>query len=297
MRYLFQILVFSFLFNSTALANPTSEKMWVQVTANKELYVEYYAPEENKPTIVLLHGLTYTTLQWTKLIKELTAKGYGVVCYDMEGMGQSLLKYAPIQAIIPHTSQVEDLNSLLRKLKIKKPYHIAGLSYGGGIAFAYAIKYPQNVANLILMSPYTKPVENLNNIIKAQVAAARLANPFNPFTDDQMYEFFFRQFVYSVYPVTEPIVLENPYKLEAVFRLAQGIGTYVPEKHAAELSVPTHLMIAENDQYFPKAEFENFWSLLPAKAKKNLFYVKNSEHKIPEAEPKQAADMIQNIVE
>lgn len=280
----------------TALASPV-EISWVPVSSTKELYTEYYPPQEGKPTVVLLHGLTYTTLQWRKFVKELTAIGYGVVCYDMEGMGQTLLKYAPIKSIIPITTHVPDLQVLLRKLKIKKPYNIIGLSYGGGVAVAFAVKYPKLVGNLILMAPYTKPIEKVDSYIKMQVNATRLMNPFNPYTDDQIYEFYFRQFVYQTYPQQEPIVLENPYKLEAVFRLSEGTPAFIPENHAAEVTVPTSLLIPDKDQYFTSAEYEQFWSLFPPASKKNLFYVKNSEHKIPEAQPAQAAKLIQQILE
>ncbi len=281
---------------STAVATSV-DAQWVSVSPTKELYVEYYAPEVGKPTVVLLHGLTYTTLQWRKFIKELTDLGYGVVCYDMEGMGQTLLKYAPIKAIIPITNHIKDLHVLLKELGIKKPYNILGLSYGGGVAVAYALKYPKFVKNLILMAPYTKPIAKVDEFIKMQVNATRLMNPFNPFTDDEVYEYYFRQFVYMTYPKQEPIVLENKYKLEAVFRLSQGTGAFIPQEHVAELQVPASLLIPENDQYFPAKDYLEFWSLFPASSQKNLVYVKGSEHKIPESQPAQAAKIVQKIIE
>lgn len=280
----------------SAVAAPVEVK-WVPVSSTKELYTEYYAPQEGKPTVVLLHGLTYTTLQWRKFITELTALGIGVVCYDMEGMGQTLLKYAPIKSIIPITNQITDLHILLKNLKLKKPYNIIGLSYGGGVAVGYAVKYPKNVGNLILMAPYTKPIKKVDDFIKMQVNATRVANPFNPYSDEQVYEFYFRQFVYATYPKQEPIVLENQYKLEAVFRLSQGTGAFIPADHVAELKVPTSLLIPDRDQYFTSAEYETFWELFPKAVKKNLIYVKNSEHKIPEAQPAQAAQIVQKILE
>lgn len=293
----FAILIsLSVLFGQAVFA-ASVQKMWVQINPSKELYVEYYAPAEKMPTIVLLHGLTYTTHQWSKFVTELTQLGYGVVCYDMEGMGETLRKYAPVLATIPITSQINDLHVLLTKLKLKKPYNLLGLSYGGGVAFGYAIKHPKLVANLILFAPYTKPLKKVDDYIKMQVAATRAMNPLNPYTDQQLYKFFFRQFVYQTYPLQEPIVLENPYKLEAVYNMSYGVDAFIPEDHAAELAVPAHLFIADRDQYFPRAEYEHFWSLFPKKTKKNLFTVKDSEHKIPEAQPEQAAKLVNKIFE
>lgn len=291
------------IFVGTASYAASSEKLspvevqWVAVDSSTELYVEYHPPQENKETVVLLHGLTYTTRQWKSFITELRKQGLGVVTYDMRGMGQSLLRYAPVKSIIPITNQADDLKALLQKMKLKKPYNLIGLSYGGGVGFNFAVKFPKLVKNLILMAPYTKPLEKVDNYIKSQVAATRLMNPLNPFTNDEVYEFYFRQFVYATYPMQEPIVLENRYKLEAVFRLSQGTAAFVPILNTAKLKVPTHLMIAEKDQYFPVSEFEEFWNLFPEEAKASLIYVKNSEHKIPEAQPAQAAMYVQEILE
>lgn len=288
--------LFLFLLKISALA-ATPEKMWVPVSPTKELYVEYYAPQEGQPTVVLLHGLTYTTRQWDKFVNELTKRGFGVVCYDMEGMGQTLLKYAPIRSALPMTGQIDDLHVLLKKMKIQKPYNLLGLSYGGGVAFGYAVKHPKNVGNLILMAPFMKPLKKVDDYIQAQVAATRLMNPFNPYTDKQVEEFYFRQFVYQTYPLQEPIVLENPYKLEAVFRMSYGVTTFIPEDNTHKLKVPAHLIVADKDQYFPLAEYEHFWSLFPEEAQANFIVIKNSEHKIPEAQPAQAAKVVQQILE
>lgn len=297
MNWFFTLLLLAGLNVASPVIAAPVDVQWVSVSASKELYTEYYAPQEGMPTVVLLHGLTYTTLQWRNFVKELTLLGFGVVCYDMEGMGQTLLKYAPIKAIIPITTHVKDLHVLLKKLKIPKPYNILGLSYGGGVAIAYGLKYPSFVNHLILMAPYTKPIEKVDQYIKNQVAATRLMNPFNPYTDDEVYEFYFRQFVYMTYPQQEPIVLENPYKLEAVFRLSQGTGAFVPSEHVANLKVPASLLIPEKDQYFKPAEYMEFWNLFPVKSRANLFLVKGAEHKIPESQPALAAKIVQKILE
>lgn len=285
------------LLSQSVFAYSTPEKKWVPVSPTRELYVEYYAPDAGKPTVVLIHGLTYTTHQWAPFITELRAFGYGVVCYDMQGMGETLLKYAPIRATIPITNQIDDLYVMLKNMKLKPPFNVLGLSYGGGVAFGFAIKHPKLVSNLILMAPYTKPLKKVDDFLKLQVNATRVLNPFNPYTDDQVYEFFFKQFVYQTYPMQEPIVLENQYKLEAVYHMSFGLDAFIPEEHTAELKVPANLILADKDQYFERSEYDHFWSLFPAATKKNYFVVKDSEHKIPEAQPKQAALIVKKILE
>ncbi len=56
------------------------------------------------------------------------------------------------------------------------------------------------------------------------------------------------------------------------------------------------LVSAQKDQYIPKDVLENFWAAIPDKAKVERIEVKNSEHKIPEAQPKKAAEIVDKIV-
>lgn len=297
-----KIFLFSLLLSWNGLASPewnvlaSPDVKWVKVAEGKELYVEYYAPATGRPTLVLLHGLTYTTRQWKPLITELRKFGFGIVNYDMEGMGQTLLRYAPVRNIIPNTTHVQDLKVLLKSLNVTPPYNLLGLSYGAGVGFNFSIRFPELTGHVILMAPYIKPLKKIDDYIRTQVTNTRRLNPNNPYSDDEIYEFFFRHFVYSTYPRQEPIVLENPYKLEAVFRLSQGVAAFIPEEHTDELQTPMTLMIPEKDQYFPAKDYEDFWAQFPEKVKANLIYIKNSEHKIPESQPAQTAQYINEIL-
>jgi pimeloyl-ACP methyl ester carboxylesterase len=263
----------------------------------KEIYVEYLAPEKNKSTLVLLNGLTYTTVQWAFLVSELRKNGYGILRFDFNGMGMTELRNGVSMAPYMYTEQIEDVEALLSTLQIPKPYNLVGLSYGGGISAGYSFKYPQNINKLILMSPYTEPLAQQDVMIKQQVAMARVLNPLNPMTDDQVYDFYLHQLCYSFYPAAEPVVLENPIKLEGIFRLTQGIRKFRPVDET--LKFPPHsvfLFIAENDQYIPRNTLDNFWDAIPAESKVAKFIIKNSEHKIPEFQPVQAANLIHQII-
>ena len=64
------------------------------------------------------------------------------------------------------------------------------------------------------MAPYTQPLKGQDDWIKQQISVTRMQFPFNPYSDEQLYDYFLRQICFSTYPSLEPIVLENPYKLE-----------------------------------------------------------------------------------
>jgi pimeloyl-ACP methyl ester carboxylesterase len=275
----------------------SSYQGFVQVEPQRELYVDYVKAKSGQETVVLLNGLTYSTRQWEAMTQPLLARGIGVLRFDMFGQGETLLKYAPMTAAIPYQTQITDLKTLLTKLELQGPYNLVGLSYGGGIAAGYAAAYPTEVKNLILISPYTQPLQTQDQMIKAEVQATRLANPLNPATDDELYDFFLRQNVYTTYPACEPIVLENPFKLEATFRLVQGIRKFYPQYITRTIPAGTlHLMIARQDQYIPNSVLDAYWNATPKASRASRVYVNGSEHKIPEAVPLFAADWVARIV-
>lgn len=259
---------------------------FVPLPEKREVFVRWTKPQVGQPTVVLLNGLTYSTKQWAEFAAVLVAQGFGVLRYDMRGMGETLLKEAPILQIISYKQQVEDLKALLARLQIREPLNLVGLSYGGGIAMAYGAKYPNEVKNLILMAPFTAPVFEQDKWIKSQIWYTRQLQPLNPASDDDLYDYFLRQLVYTTYPSVEPIVLENPFKLEGVFRLVQGIRKWRSD-HAVSLlpKASVHLMIAGKDQYIQRKVMEDFWQSVPVDRRASLIVVNNSEHKIPEAVP------------
>lgn len=263
----------------------------------KELYVDYTAPQAGKETVVLLNGLTYTTVQWDQLTAELSKKGLGILRYDMDGMGKTLLRHGVRFEPYAYTDQVEDLYLLLKTVELKAPYNIAGLSYGGGIAAAFSYRYASSVKNAILMAPYTEALEQQDNYIKFQVAVARLYFPFNPATNDQIYDYYLRQICYTTYPLVEPIVLENPLKLEAVFRMTQGIRKFRAIEETDRFPAKTvHLVIAEKDEYIPREVLTKFWDKVPEAAKASFTVLKESKHKIPESKPLEASNIIEAII-
>jgi pimeloyl-ACP methyl ester carboxylesterase len=264
---------------------------FVTLPSGQDLYIDSVAPETpEKPIVVILNGLTYSTQNWDAFAGALRKGGFGIVRYDMRGMGQTLLKYAPILAPIEYHTQLEDLKALLQVLNIPKPYNLLGLSYGGGMALAYGQNYPEDIGKLIVMAPYTEALKSQDDAIKQEITATRLMYPFNPATDEQLYDYFLQQIVYTTYPSAEPSVLANPYILQAVFEMAVGVRHYNAKTLIQRLPAHSvHMMIAGNDQYIPRDVLTKFWSELPAGVGESVILVEDSEHKIPEAVPKFSA--------
>lgn len=281
----------------SAASGPAEVRKLVQIDANRSLFVHFTPGKVGAPTVVLLNGLTYSTEQWKKYAAELSSLGFSVLRYDMKGMGQTLVNDGYQFESIQIDDQVQDLADLLVTMKVKAPYHLVGLSYGGGIGMAFAARFPKLVKNLVLMAPYTEPLETQDQWIRSQIWYTRTVFPFNPASDDDLYEYFLKQIIYSTYPTAEPVVLENPYKLEAVFRMVQGIRKWTSDQAVPFLPAKSvHLLVAGQDQYIPRKVMTDFWSTVPETAKASYILINNAEHKIPEDVPVFAANWTALII-
>lgn len=288
------ILVFCALLSShAALANLDG---FVKLPSGNELYVNYLAAERGKPTVVLLNGLTYSTREWNIMSYDLSKEGLGVLRYDMYGQGETLRRSGMVFQAITHNEQANDLAELLNHLKIKK-VHLAGLSYGGGIAMSFASTYPDKTASVILLAPFTEAVKSQDEWVKKQIAVNRQLFPFNPATDDELYDFFLRNLIYTTYPAAEPSIMNQAFKLDAVYQLVRGIRKFKALDVADEIpNQSMHLVIAANDQYIERDIMNDFWKKFPAKKLVSKILVQYSEHKIPEAVPHFAAGWIREIM-
>lgn len=272
---------------------------FVSISADRAVYVDYRRPAPGKPLVVLLNGLTYQVSSWDTFVNNLYSidPGVGILRYDMMGQGKTLLKYAPITEPVPLADQVRDLGLLLDALQIYHPVHLVSLSYGGAVAIPFATQQPERVASVILMAPFVAPLTFLDSWIRLQIHNTRLMFPTNPATDDELYDYFLRLIVFSTYPAYEPVVVENPYKLEATYRLVQGSRKFLAKDYAHALPAGrVHLMVALQDQYIERPVHDRFWEHVPQHARASRLYIDGSEHKIPEAIPSFSAKWVHRII-
>ena len=296
MKTLFAAIAIAF-FATPALATPRTTGT-IEVQAGRSLYINWKHAAPGRPTLVLLNGLTYTTQAWDAFEKQLVARGYGVFRYDPTGMGKTLEMTGAVQKIIRIEDQARDLDLLTKAVGLTGKLDLVGLSYGGGLAIAFAGRYGDRIHSAFMMAPFTEPLAQQDQQIRAQIAWTRLTFPLNPASDAELYAYFLRQNVYYIYPLTEPSMNDSPLKPEAVFQMTQGIRTF--DMFAAARHFPPHtanLMLAGKDQYIPREYHERFWANLPAEVRGQRVVIENSEHKIPEAAPEAAAQWIDQVLQ
>ncbi|MGH3829356.1 MAG: alpha/beta fold hydrolase [Pseudonocardiaceae bacterium] len=101
------------------------------------------------PTVVLVHGFGADSLAsfYFTLAAPLAAKGIEVIAYDLRGHGRSSRPDTGYRL----SDFVADLAGLLDALNVSGPVHLVGNSYGGTVAFSYAVAHPERVASLFLI--------------------------------------------------------------------------------------------------------------------------------------------------
>lgn len=290
-------LILSISFSTQVFAATRKVSTYVPVSKALSLYVSHQAATPGQSTIVILNGLTHTTENWKTFLMHFNRNGHGIVQIDLAGQGKTLSKNGAVNSVIRHAEQAVYVSRVIQSLKINSRVVMLGLSYGGGVATYFAAKFPQLVSKLIILAPYTEPQPDQDKWIRDRIAATRIAFPYNPATDDELYDYFLKQLVYTVYPTAEPDLLTIPYKLEAVFRMAQGIRKLHTAKHSATLPPNSvHLVGGGSDQLVKPEVLDRFWSALPQATKASRLIIRNTDHDLIRLEPKLVAQWVERIL-
>lgn len=108
----------------------------------------YYEVHGTGEPVVLLHGafMTVSDDNWSVLINEL-AKTRKVIAVEMQGHGRT----GDINRDITYENLSDDVAALLDYLKIERA-DVVGYSLGGGVAMQTAIRHPEKVRKVVVLS-------------------------------------------------------------------------------------------------------------------------------------------------
>lgn len=206
------------------------------------LYYELHGPE-NAPVLVLNNGLIMNAAtSWVFQTKTLS-KHYRVLQYDCRGQGQSDHPTAPYSMDV----HANDLAALLETLGIEKA-HVAGISYGGEVAQAFALKYSAKTRSLILIDTVSEIGPELRLAIESWVDALQ---------GEDALSFFHVTVPWNFSPAwieQNTAILEKAkkrYKLldfPAVANLCEAFFKVDFTDQLSEIEIPTCIMVGELDR-------------------------------------------------
>ncbi len=127
-------------------------------------YYEKYG--DGSPPIVFISGYTSDHNLWKPFAEKLAEK-HEILVFDNQGIGKTEDKDEELTA----WKMAENVKALVDKLNLKKPI-LVGYAMGGNIALAYAILFPDELTQLVMLSSTAKwsseAVEYVKTLYDAQ---------------------------------------------------------------------------------------------------------------------------------
>jgi 3-oxoadipate enol-lactonase len=206
-----------------------------------KLYYELHG-DQDRPVLVLNNGVIMNAAtSWVFQTKTLV-KHYQVLQYDCRGQGQSDHPEGPYSMEI----HADDLAGLMDALGIDSA-HIAGISYGGEVGQAFALKYPTRTRSLILADTVSEVKSELMYIVNGWIDALKSRDPLAFFNATVPWNFS-PQFVRA-----NPALMADAKKryadldFPAVIRLCECFLNLDFTSRLSEIKSPTCIMVGEKD--------------------------------------------------
>lgn len=120
-----------------------------RVIEGTRIHYQDIPAEPGAETLILIHGFCSSLYSWRDCILPLFKAGYRVISIDLKGYGFS---EKPADGRYDVLDQANIIVGLMNALGIDKAT-LVGNSFGGAVSMAVALKYPERVNRLILISP------------------------------------------------------------------------------------------------------------------------------------------------
>ena len=149
-----------------------STSITMPLTLANGIEINYSLTGSGRETVVLINGLADDLTTWSAQLPALHAAGFRVLTFDNRGIGASSAPPGPYSA----EQMAEDTKALVEVLGIIR-FHLMGVSMGGMIAQAYALKYPGDLISLTLGCTYAAPGPFCSRMFRMWADAAVALGP------------------------------------------------------------------------------------------------------------------------
>lgn len=127
---------------------------FVEVDGVKLHYVEHGSPNDDVPTIVVVHGASSNTRDLKLGLADTLSADYRVVMFDRPGFGWSERPGGSVR--LDPAKQAALLSKAVEKLGIGR-HILVGHSWAGSLVLSYALAHTQGLDGVLALAPATHP--------------------------------------------------------------------------------------------------------------------------------------------
>lgn len=237
---------------------PEAPRYFVEALGVQTAY--YMMGQRNGRPVLLLHGMSTSGDSFREALYALAGDQW-LIAPDIPGFGYSD-NTSPYT--VPHL--VEWLAAFVEVLQLP-PAMLVGHSFGGTLAAAYALSYPQDVTQLLLVAPSLLSSEMYPRLMKQIGFKLGLIDLGMAFSQSSLWVK--RQIKAPFY---DPAVQHESvwrrrlldYELSrASVDVIKAMAFYAMREKLPRLAHPVHMLWGEDDTVVPPAEAETLLDLLP----------------------------------
>jgi pimeloyl-ACP methyl ester carboxylesterase len=241
-----------------------------------EAAIATYLESGQGTPLLMLHGFMSSSACWMPLIEQLQTE-YRCISLDLLGFGEStkpLIRY-------DIAKEVEFVRCVVEALELES-FYIIGHSFGGWVASAYALQYPESVKGLILAAPagirddsfcgrydHLRPLLWQTSIVDGVL---HLIKPFASLVGQ-------KQSIQQIAWMRQELNAQPAARSFLVDRLRPEDAIDTVEKEIHQLEIPALVITGDRDETIPLWHSETYANEIP---NAKLVVIQNADHSLPQ---------------
>lgn len=131
------------------------EEGWTKTFEGKRLFWRRHSPEDDPEGVMLIvHGLAEHSGRYLHVLDHFANRGFDCWAGDYRGHGKSPGRRVHVNRFDDYLADVETIHRLARRAHPDIPLVLLGHSQGGLITLRYTLAHPEDLARVIVSSPF-----------------------------------------------------------------------------------------------------------------------------------------------
>jgi pimeloyl-ACP methyl ester carboxylesterase len=232
---------------------------------------------EGKPFLIL-HGWGSKSERWVAVAELISKAGFKVIVPDLPGFGES----EPLPIPWNTNKYINWIEQFIKEINLGE-FYLLGHSFGGALASKIAVKYPQEVKKLFLVSAACLRKKTTKKTFSKRISRLVKLFSFLP------YYSFFRKAVYKfVIRKSDYVYVEGIMKETYLNIVKEDLSFQLPF-----IKIPTIIIWGDKDEYTPP---EDAYYMEKHIKNAKLIMIPGADHHLHRKQPEVVAeDVLNNI--